>query len=112
MKPSNDKETSVRTDLYKTNMPNASTSHRPHIDPTSTSHRPILMSPNILFSSINMPYKHKRDCPVCDKPGLRYMSDHLRQVHHSYGDERKKWFRNLHSAKRATHKVTENHIQE
>ena len=65
--------------------------HRPHIDLTSTPHRPILMSPNILFSSINMPYKHKRDCPVCDKPGLRYMSDHLRQVHHSYGDERKKW---------------------
>ena len=38
-----------------------------------------------------MPYKHKRDCPVCDKPALRYMSDHLRQVHHLYGDERKKW---------------------
>ena len=38
-----------------------------------------------------MPYKHKRDCPVRDKPGLRYMSDHLRQVHHLYGDERKKW---------------------
>ena len=38
-----------------------------------------------------MPYKHKRDCPVCDKPGLRYMSSHLRQVHHLYGDERKTW---------------------
>ena len=38
-----------------------------------------------------MPYKHKRDCPVCDKPGLRYMSNHLRQVHHLYGGERKKW---------------------
>ena len=38
-----------------------------------------------------MPYKHKRDCPVCDKPGLRYMSNHLRQVHHLYGDERKKY---------------------
>ena len=38
-----------------------------------------------------MPYKHKRDCPVCDKPGLRYMSDHLRQVHCLYGDKRKKW---------------------
>ena len=38
-----------------------------------------------------MPYKHKRDCPVCNKPGLRYMSNHLRQVHHLYGDERKKW---------------------
>ena len=38
-----------------------------------------------------MPYKHRSDCPVCDKPGLRYMSDHLRQVHCLYGDERKKW---------------------
>ena len=38
-----------------------------------------------------MPYKHKRDCPVCDKPGLRYMNNDLRQVHHLYGDERKKW---------------------
>ena len=38
-----------------------------------------------------MPYKHKRDCPVCDKPGLRYMSDNLRQVHCLYDDERKKW---------------------
>ena len=36
-----------------------------------------------------MPYKHKRDCPVCNKPGLRYTSDHLRQVHNLYGDERK-----------------------
>ena len=40
---------------------------------------------------MKMPYKHKRDCPVCDNPGLRYMSNHLRQVHHLYGDERKKW---------------------
>ena len=38
-----------------------------------------------------MPYKHKRDCPVCDKPGLLYMSNHLHQVHHLYGDKRKKW---------------------
>ena len=38
-----------------------------------------------------MPYKHKRDCLVCDKPGLLYMSDHLRQVHRLYGDGRKKW---------------------
>ena len=38
-----------------------------------------------------MPYKHKRDCPLCNKPGLRYISDHLRQVHNLYGDQRKKW---------------------
>ena len=36
-----------------------------------------------------MPYKHKRDCPLCNKPGLRYISDHLRQVHNLYGDQRK-----------------------
>jgi hypothetical protein len=35
--------------------------------------------------------KHKRDCPLCNKPGLRYISDHLRQVHNLYGDQRKKW---------------------
>ena len=92
---------------------------RPHIDPTSTSHRPhidltstyidlasILIRKNINVSKhfilghlcsnippVKMPYKHKRDCPVCDKPGLLYMSDHLRQVlvHHLYGDEKKKW---------------------
>ncbi|KAK3727741.1 hypothetical protein QZH41_005202 [Actinostola sp. cb2023] len=38
-----------------------------------------------------MPYKHTRDCPVCNKPDLRYISDHLRQVHNLHGDERKKW---------------------
>ena len=94
-----------------------STPHRPHIDPTSTSHRPhIDLTSTLHWPRINphqkninvskhfilghlwlnippgkMPYKHKRDCPVCDKPGLRYMSDHLRQVHCLYGDERKKW---------------------
>ena len=45
----------------------------------------------INITSVKMPYKHKRDCPVCNKPGLLYMSNHLRQVHHLYGDERKKW---------------------
>ena len=38
-------------------------------------------------------------CPISTKetvlsvtrPGLRYMSNHLRQVHHLYGGERKKW---------------------
>ena len=40
---------------------------------------------------VNMPYKYKRDCPICYKPGLQFISDHLRQVHHLYGDERKKW---------------------
>ena len=38
-----------------------------------------------------MPYKHKRDCPLCNKLGLRYISDHLRQVHNLYGDQRKTW---------------------
>ena len=79
-----------------------STPHPPHIHPTSTLHLPrqksINVSKHFILShlwlstpSVKMPYKHKRDCPVCDKPGLRYMSNHLRQVHHLYGDERKKW---------------------
>ena len=61
-----------------------------------------------------MLYKHKRDCPVCDKPGLRYMSNHLRQVHHLYGDERKKWLgrarfsiSNKHCSGCPTHTVEE-----
>jgi len=28
-----------------------------------------------------MPYKLKRVCPICYKPELLYLSDHLRQVH-------------------------------
>ena len=38
-----------------------------------------------------MPYKYRRDCPVCNKPGILYLSDHLRQVHNVHDDERKKW---------------------
>ena len=30
---------------------------------------------------VKMPYKFKRDCPVCGKPELLSLSDHLRQVH-------------------------------
>jgi hypothetical protein len=85
-----------------------STSHRPYIDPTSTLHRPYIdptshpyvavkninvFKPFILghlwlnFQSVNMPYKHKRDCPLCNKLGLRYISDHLRQVQNLFSFE-------------------------
>jgi hypothetical protein len=81
-----------------------STLHRPYIDPTSTLHRPYItpicrrkninvFKPFILghlwlnFQSINMPYKHKRDCPLCNKLGLRYISDHLRQVQNLFSFE-------------------------
>lgn len=40
-----------------------------------------------------MPYKHKRDCPICNKPNLQYISDHLRQVHKLYGNERKEYLK-------------------
>jgi hypothetical protein len=78
-----------------------STLHRLYIDPTSHPHVAVkninVFKPFILdhlrlnFQSVNMPYKHKRDCPLCNKPGLRYIStsDHLRQVHNLYGDQRK-----------------------
>ena len=80
--------------LHRPHIEPTSTPHRPHIDPTSTSHRPhidphqknINVSKHFILGHlwlnippVKMPYKHKRDCPVCDKPGLRYMSDHLRQ---------------------------------
>lgn len=38
-----------------------------------------------------MPYKYKRDCPICHKPDLQFISDHFRIVHHLFGYERKKW---------------------
>ena len=64
--------------------------HQPYIHPRSTLVRKIII---LSTPSVKMPYKHKRDCPVRDKPGLRYTSNHyhLRQVHHLYGEERKKW---------------------
>ena len=36
-----------------------------------------------------MLYKFKRNCPVCGKPALQYLSDHLLQVHDLQGHERK-----------------------
>ena len=33
------------------------------------------------FHSVKMPSKVRKDCPVCGKPDLTYLSDHLRQVH-------------------------------
>ena len=38
-----------------------------------------------------MPYRFRKDCPICNKPGLSYLSDHIRQVHNIHGDERKEW---------------------
>ena len=38
-----------------------------------------------------MPYKFKRNCPVCRKPDLLYLSDHLRQVYQLQAHERKQW---------------------
>jgi hypothetical protein len=86
-----------------------STLHRPYINPTSTLHRPYIdptshvpicrrkninvFKPFILghlwlnFQNVNMPYKHKRDCPLCNKPGLRCISDHLRQVQNMFSFE-------------------------
>ena len=40
---------------------------------------------------VKMPYKFKRDCPVCGKPELLSLSDHLRQVHRLKSHERKQW---------------------
>ena len=40
-----------------------------------------------------MPSKYRRNCPVCNKPDLQYLSDHLRQVHHLNEHERKQWLR-------------------
>ena len=42
---------------------------------------------------VEMPYKFKRDCPVCGKPELLSLSDHLRQVHRLKSHERKQWLK-------------------
>ena len=42
---------------------------------------------------VKMPYKFKRDCPVCGKPELLSLSDHLRQVHRLKSHERKQWLK-------------------
>lgn len=38
-----------------------------------------------------MPYKFRKDCPICNKPDLQFLSNHIRQVHDIHGDERKAW---------------------
>ena len=42
---------------------------------------------------VQMPYKFKRDCPVCGRPELLSLSDHLRQVHRLKSYERKQWLK-------------------
>ena len=42
---------------------------------------------------VKMPYEFKRDCPVCSKPELLSLSDHLRQVHRLKNHERKQWLK-------------------
>lgn len=38
--------------------------------------------------------KFKRECPICRKPELLYLSDHLKQVHQlSSTDERQPWLK-------------------
>ncbi len=72
-------------------------SHRPHIGPTSASKTILEKQPIqrfhfiIRFHRVKMPYKFKRDCPVCGKPDLLYLGDHLRQVHQLQAPERKSW---------------------
>ena len=42
---------------------------------------------------LKMTYKFKRDCPVCGKPELLSLSDHLRRVHRLKSHERKQWLK-------------------
>ena len=42
---------------------------------------------------VEMSYKFKRDCPVCGKPELLSLSDHLHQVHRLKSHERKRWLK-------------------
>ena len=40
-----------------------------------------------------MPYKYKRTCPICQRPGLSQLNAHLRQVHGLEATERQKWLK-------------------
>lgn len=42
---------------------------------------------------INMAPQFKRDCPICYKSGLLYLSGHLRQVHQLSREGRKPWLK-------------------
>ena len=37
--------------------------------------------------------KFKINCPICHKPELLYLSDHLKQVHQLSSDERQPWLK-------------------
>ena len=40
-----------------------------------------------------MPYRHRRDCPICGKPRLLSLSHHLSQVHGLSSGERTPWLK-------------------
>ena len=40
-----------------------------------------------------MPYKHRRNCPLCCKPNLLYLANHLSQVHGLTSEERQPWLK-------------------
>ena len=45
------------------------------------------------YSIHKMPCKYRRICPVCGKENLKYLADHLRQVHAMNSSERLPWLR-------------------
>ena len=40
-----------------------------------------------------MPYRNRRNCPICCKSGLLSLSHHLAQVHQLSSEERKPWLK-------------------
>ena len=40
-----------------------------------------------------MPYKFRRDCPICYKSNLLFLANHLREVHQLTSEERKPWLK-------------------
>ena len=40
---------------------------------------------------VNMPYRHRRACPICGKPNLLSLSHHLSQVHGLSSEARQPW---------------------
>ena len=46
-----------------------------------------------MHKAFKMPYRHRRMCPICFKPHLLSLSNHLRQVHGLSSEERQPWLK-------------------
>ena len=51
------------------------------------------MVKNHFFNVVNMPYTQRRHCPICGKPDLLKLSNHLSQAHQLTSEDRQPWLK-------------------